>query len=209
MRFLSVRKPRFVRARGRRARSPSLLVTLLLFGVCALLVAWLDTSGMRTQSGTARVHDGDTVTVEGERIRLSGIDAFELDQMCMRGDADYPCGQEAKAALARFAGNQAVECTGGRRDRYGRMLAVCSANGVDLNERMVTAGWALSYGAYKITEQRARLAGRGAWQGDFIAPSVWRARQGQPVEARHDIVSRMLEQIGQYLFGGAGKGTRP
>lgn len=47
-------------------------------------------------SGPARVIDGDTIVVAGERIRLHGIDAPESNKMCSNADGtDWRCGEEA------------------------------------------------------------------------------------------------------------------
>jgi endonuclease YncB( thermonuclease family) len=203
MRFLSLRKPRSARRRrswGRGGLVGQIAVTLLVFGVCAVLVARLDSLGLRSLAGTAVVHDGDTLTVGGERIRLSGIDAFELDQNCFGDEGTFACGRAARSALVELVGGAAIRCDGNRRDRYRRLLAVCTAGETDLNREMVSAGWAVSYGGYRTQEIAARLDGRGAWAGEFATPAEWRATNGKPREARHDIVSRLLEMVGQYLF---------
>jgi endonuclease YncB( thermonuclease family) len=200
MRFLFFRKPRSALAHGHFGPVRQWFFVLLLFGVCAVLVARLDSLGARTLSGAAIVHDGDTLTVGGERIRLSGIDAFELDQTCSRSGAEYVCGESARALLANLANGRVINCDGKRRDRYQRLLAVCTAGDTELNRELVSAGWAVSYGGYRIDEIAARLDGRGAWEGDFVAPSDWRASNGRPVDERHDIVSRLVAAIGQYLF---------
>jgi endonuclease YncB( thermonuclease family) len=200
MRFLSFRKPRSARVRSRYGPARQWLFVLLLFAVCAMLAARLDKLGTQTLAGGAIIQDGDTLTIRGERIRLSGIDAFELDQTCSRSGVNYACGQEARATLVRLVGARVITCEWTRRDRYQRILAVCSAGDTDLNREMVSAGWAVSYGGYRTNEITARLNGRGAWEGDFVAPSDWRASNGRPVEERHDIVSRFVTAIGQYLF---------
>lgn len=177
-----------------------LVVTLALFGLCVLLIVRLDGVGMRRLAGPAIVHDGDTLTLAGERIRLAGIDAFEIDQTCRRNGVDYACGESARMMLARLAGASAVSCEGKRRDRYQRLLAVCMAGGSELNRALVSAGWAVSYGAYRVDEILARMNGQGAWAGEFVTPAEWRAGNGRPAETRHDIVSRMLEALWRYLF---------
>ena len=50
--------------------------------------------------GTARVVDGDTIGINGQRVRLFGIDAPEGGQTCSRQGTAYDCGQEATQALA-------------------------------------------------------------------------------------------------------------
>ena len=39
-----------------------------------------------------KVIDGDTIVLNGEKIRFSGIDAPEYDQDCMNGDKKIYCG---------------------------------------------------------------------------------------------------------------------
>lgn len=51
-------------------------------------------------SGPANVIDADTIEVGGEKHRLYGVDAVEIDQRCRRRDsATWPCGRKAAAAL--------------------------------------------------------------------------------------------------------------
>jgi len=40
-----------------------------------------------------RVVDGDTIVLNGEKIRFSGIDTPELKQTCMNGDEKVFCGK--------------------------------------------------------------------------------------------------------------------
>lgn len=65
-----------------------------------LLVALVVASGMataHTQIVTPRavVVDGDTLTIDGERIRLWGIDAPGTQQQCDLAGRQYRCGGEA------------------------------------------------------------------------------------------------------------------
>src|SRR4051812_19931160 len=84
--------------------------------------------------GQATVIDGDTVEIHGTRIRLAGIDAPESRQVCTdAAGADYRCGKVAAFALADKIGRAVVRCEGKQRDRYKRLVATCSAGGVDLN----------------------------------------------------------------------------
>lgn len=151
-------------------------------------------------SGSARIHDGDTLTLQGERIRLTGIDAFEKTQTCEREGATYACGREAEVYLRRLTSASGLKCDGTRRDRYDRLLAVCRAGGVDINREMVSAGWAIAYGDYGADELSARRNRRGAWRGEFVEPSAWRATNGQPRENKHDFLGWLLEKVGGFLL---------
>jgi len=125
--------------------------------------------------GRAAIIDGDTLAIRGQRIRLEGIDAPESAQRCDGPRGRYACGREATRALGAFIGGDTVECSANGRDRYGRMLAVCTVNGRDIGAAMVLAGWALAgRGDYIALEREARAAARGVWQGKFQPPADWR-----------------------------------
>lgn len=125
--------------------------------------------------GFATVTDGDSLTLKGERIRLHGIDAPELEQFCRRNEQTYACGREARSQLQKFIGSGTVACKGSEKDQYGRLLAVCETEGTELNKAMVESGWAIAYGDYLVEEMKARSAGRGLWEGSFDRPQEWRA----------------------------------
>ena len=129
-------------------------------------------------TGPARVIDGDTLDVGGVRIRLHGIDAPESKQNCRTGGKRWSCGREATQALAARIGGRSVSCQERDRDRYGRVVAVCSLFGMDLNGWMVAQGWAFAYRryshAYVAEESGARAARRGMWRGDVVPPWDWR-----------------------------------
>lgn len=177
------------------------LLAVLVLGVLALVAANERFSVAETVAGPARVVDGDSLEIGGHRIRLEGIDAPELGQMCIRGDAEYRCGREARAALAELAGGGTVECRADRRDRYGRLLARCTANGVDLNRAMVERGWAVAYGDYDSSERAARDAGFGLWAGDFERPQEWRRVHGGLAEDAHHGLAAFWDWLRTMLQG--------
>ena len=68
-------------------------------------------------SGLARVIDGDTIEVSGHRVRLHGIDAPELKQICKRNSDDWQCGLDATRALNDKLEGNSVRCEEKDRDR--------------------------------------------------------------------------------------------
>jgi endonuclease YncB( thermonuclease family) len=128
--------------------------------------------------GPARLVDGDSLFVGGREVRLKGIDAPEGRQSCTRGGRNWPCGEEARRELARLIAGQNVSCNSVESDQHGRLLAICTAGGRELNREMVRSGYAVSYGGFEIEEREARKAGRGLWSGEFQRPRDWRREHG-------------------------------
>jgi endonuclease YncB( thermonuclease family) len=129
-------------------------------------------------NGKARVIDGDTIELSGQRIRFHGIDTPEAKQNCQRDEVVWLCGAAATKTLRKLIGGAQVTCTQRDRDRYGRIVAVCRANGVNLNAAMVQSGMALAYRKYSDDytgqEATAKAARRGLWAGQFVPPWDWR-----------------------------------
>ena len=147
--------------------------------VLAVVLLLAPSVAMADITGHARVIDGDTIKIAGERIRLHGIDAPETKQTCKDDDGkEWRCGQEATVALATIIGDHLITCKGDERDRYGRLIAVCYVGLFRLNALMVTRGWALAYRRYSNEyiheENDARLHRRGLWRGEFMSPWEWR-----------------------------------
>jgi endonuclease YncB( thermonuclease family) len=132
-------------------------------------------------TGVPKFRSGDHVTIGGTRIRLAGIDAPSVDQLCLSPKGErWSCGVAAREALSHHAGNNSWTCHVLRTDRRGQSVAKCEVDGEDIQQWIVKNGWALSYvrlsHAYDADEKAAREARVGLWQGAFIAPWEWRVR---------------------------------
>ena len=107
-----------------------------------------EASLLRWADGRASIIDGDTLEIQGERVRLWGIDAPEHDQLCRGEDSvPYRCGAKAADDLFDFIGQKPVVCLPKDRDRYGRIVAACSVAGSDLGE-WLGYGLALNWSQY-------------------------------------------------------------
>ncbi len=155
-------------------RDGGLFFATVFLGI--LIAAKLDQINSETYSGRFFVIDGDTLSKGEERFRLLGVDAPELAQTCLRGSESWPCGEEARRVLQRLAGPADFSCSGSSRDRYGRLLVYCSADGRDVSSEMVSAGFAVASGYFQFSSEQAaaRREARGIWAGEFEKPSQWR-----------------------------------
>jgi endonuclease YncB( thermonuclease family) len=154
--------------------------------VCILFMSLPEPVAAAVISGAARVVDGDTVVIEGQKIRLNGIDAPETDQLCLTSAGKpWTCGLEARDRLAALTSGKDWSCQTTGMDKYDRWLADCEVSGKDVNGWMVEQGWAMSFVRYShrydAQERGAREKQRGVWAGAFIAPWDWRARSVQTV----------------------------
>ena len=164
-----------------RRLAPWIFVALILVGV----VAWnflLDREPRVDKDGRGIVvQDGDSFIIQQTTIRLDGIDAPEIKQNCFSADGSiWRCGGEARNQLAKMLRKGEVKCELRAKDRYGRTIAKCSAQGIaDIAEEMVRLGWAINAakigeGKYAAAEEEAKNAKRGLWQGKFDRPTVYR-----------------------------------
>ena len=173
---------------------------IALFGIVAVAAVVLDEFSMQDVEGRARVVDGDTIMLAGQRIRLVGMDAPERGQQCRRDGAAYDCGEQARLRLAELIGAGEVACRGNERDRYGRLLMRCIAGGADVSAAMVRAGWAVAYGDYDGEERQARSAAAGLWAGEFDRPAQWRRQQGSVADiGPAGLVSRIWLRVRSLL----------
>lgn len=151
-----------------------------LFGL--LLVTAPVTLGQALITGRTTVIDGDTLDMDGLRIRLYGVDAPEFEQTCtLNTGATWACGIEAREALAEKLDNQNISCEQKDVDRYRRSVAVCRLNDVDINAWLVASGWAVAYrefsSDYIDAEAAASSARLNIWRGNFKSPAEFRREQ--------------------------------
>jgi len=162
---------------------------LFLSALCGLAILALPSlspqaSTAATFSGVPQIVDGDGLRIDGRNLRLHGIDAPEVGQICEGGPGapvagPFDCGAWARDALAaRIAGAQ-VACV--QRDfdaRYGRPVVQCDLAGADLNEALVAGGYALAYRRYSrdyvAAEDAARAARAGLWATTMQTPEAFR-----------------------------------
>lgn len=133
-------------------------------------------------NGPARVIDGDTIDIQGSRVRLFGIDAPESAQRCKDArNAEWACGRSATHALENLTAGQPVTCRGESHDEYGRLLGVCTTPNSEINAFLVRQGLAWAFvkysDAYVTVEAEAKTARRGVFAARNEPPWVFRSHR--------------------------------
>lgn len=114
-----------------------------LLALCLPLAAMAEP--VAVEPGAFRVVDADTVELDGERIRLTGLDAPETWRP--RCAAERARGETSTATL-RYMLADAETATLDllpRRDRYGRLLGALALDGQDVADTLVAARLARPY----------------------------------------------------------------
>ena len=131
-------------------------------------------------ANSLRVVDGDTIILNGEKIRFTGIDSPELKQTCSKDNQITFYGSQAKRWLSNVIGNKEVECVEEGKDQYKRILAECFVNNISLSSYLVKEGYAFAYRKYSKKfvpdENYARLNNLGMWSMNFEYPWDWRKK---------------------------------
>ena len=140
-----------------------LWIVLLVFLTCNISFA-----------DNLKIVDGDTIVLNGEKIRFSGIDTPELKQTCIQDDQKINCGMHAKLLLVKKIGNNTPECISEGKDVYKRTLAECFINGESLSSFLVRSGYAFAYRKYSKKfikdEEFAKTNKLGMWAMSFQYP---------------------------------------
>tara|TARA_Y100000741_G_scaffold336827_1_gene295709 strand:+ start:724 stop:1200 length:477 start_codon:yes stop_codon:yes gene_type:complete len=138
------------------------------------------------KSDILKVIDGDTINLNGENIRFSGIDAPESyfkgkKQICFLGKKKIMCGELSKNKLIEKIGDNFVKCIIEKKDKYKRSLGECYINGKSLSSYMVRNGYAFDWPYYsknKFSRDQdfAKKNGLGLWSMEFEFPWEFRKK---------------------------------
>ena len=132
------------------------------------------------KSQDIKITDGDTIKINGEKIRFSGIDTPELKQTCIKKGESNPCGITAKQILIDKIGDNKVICVSEGKDHYKRTLAECFVNDESLSSYLVRSGYAFAYRRYSkkfiADENYAKFNKLGMWSMVFDYPWNWRKK---------------------------------
>lgn len=159
----------------------SAAIALLLTAGLAAAEQW---SG--SVAGTARVIDGDTISIRQQRVRIAAIEACEKKQSGFVNGKTWPCGLVARRYLRKMIDGMHVSCRIIDVDRYNRSVGQCFLGNTDIGIAMVRAGQAeamlrylprnhcIDIADYGYAENEARERLLGIWAADVESPHLYR-----------------------------------
>jgi len=143
-----------------------------------LLVFLLTINDIKSQE--LKIVDGDTIHLDGEKIRFTGIDTPELKQTCIKNGIKNFCGVTAREILIEKIADNKVECISEGKDQYKRTLAECFVNNESLSSYLVRSGYAFAYRRYSkkfiVDEDYAKKKQVGMWAMTFEYPWDYRKK---------------------------------
>ena len=149
----------------------------LVFSIC-LIFFFLTYNDVKSYE--IKIIDGDTIHLNNEKIRFTGIDTPELKQTCKKNSEIIYCGIEARQLLINKIGKDKVICVREGKDQYKRTLAECFVNDLSLSRYLVREGYAFAYRKYSkkfiSDEDFAKKNNIGMWSMNFEYPWDWRKK---------------------------------
>ena len=119
-----------------------------------------------------------TDSIEGTWITTDDETGNQKSEVLIFKENGKLYGKITKLLLPEDQGKKCINCKGKNKDRYGRLIAICYANEINLNSTMVKEGWAIAYRYYSDDyineEESAKKNNRGIWEGAFLEPYIWR-----------------------------------
>ena len=151
-----------------------------LFLVISICLIFFFLTYNDVKSIEVKVIDGDTIHLNGEKIRFTGIDTPELKQTCNKDNKIIPCGIDARKLLIDKISDNNVKCKREGKDQYKRILAECFVNNLSLSSYLVRKGYAFAYRKYSKKfiddENYARENTLGMWSMNFEYPWDYRKK---------------------------------
>ena len=151
-----------------------------LFLVISICLIFFFLTYNDVKSYEIKIIDGDTIHLNNEKIRFTGIDTPELKQTCKKNSEIIYCGIVARQLLIDKIGKDKVICVREGKDRYKRTLAECFVNDLSLSRYLVREGYAFAYRKYSKKfindEDFAKKNNMGMWSMNFEYPWHWRKK---------------------------------
>jgi micrococcal nuclease len=162
--------------------------TWLVFAIVIVLISLPLVPSFAGEFRVTRVHDGETLRVEGHGIeivvRLAGIEVPTASPP----QSERSLAVEAKSYLAELTLNKMVDLKGHGLDEMNRVLGVVMIQQMNVNLEMIKAGYAMVYRGdpahplyllpYVKAEEVAKRSRKGIWARDIRVESAQQSEAG-------------------------------
>ncbi|OGS91595.1 MAG: hypothetical protein A2061_10080 [Gallionellales bacterium GWA2_59_43] len=176
---------------------PIRILLLVLSLIAAMTAQGAYASSQVFTAEVIAVLDGDTLLVsrggKPVKLRLAEIDAPEKAQ---------PYGTASQKSLAELAMGKQVQVESRAVDDYGRIVAMVSVAGLNVNHEQVRRGLAWEYSRFHSNrelialQREAQQARRGLWAGeDVVEPSQWRKLHPSVPSAASSVVVSPVARV--------------
>ncbi len=130
-------------------------------------------------SGNATFLSANVLYINGRYVRLFGVDAPDIDQICSdRFEATYNCGEEAVSWIRNWIDDNYIDCYLLKISPNEQDLATCVWGDYDIGAALVASGWGIANrdesDIYQPYQVKAQSEQSGLWQGTFYLPEDWR-----------------------------------
>lgn len=153
---------------------------LILLSICFIFTESIkerQNSKTTVVQGLAEVLNGHTLIIDNEELRLFGIEAPEIHQICN----ELNLGKMSKEFLEQLTRGKLVICKGRQRDKKRRLLVYCTADDTDINSVMVKSGYAFNFkwftSQYDKEEKFAKDNLLPVWKNGCENPFFYRNRR--------------------------------
>ena len=162
----------------------------------ALFAVMSITGWAETVSGLAWIVDGDTLEVNGTKVRLHGIDAPERGQWCKNAKRKlYQCGEKSTKALKKITRGENVTCSISGRDRYGRLVGTCYIVSTKRHWGDVLGASLKAVGGASEREVQQRL-NRNPPKPNLVKINSWLVEKGYALADRRYSSEYVQQEIG-------------
>lgn len=161
--------------------------SVVFFLIILILAANVDGS-RKTITGIAEAWSGDTLSLEGQKIRLKDISACKPGQTAVAAGVTFDCGQWAKDKLQSLINNHRLHCKQYYRSKNDAIIGQCFKTlnkGLSISQEMLQIGGAFqrnwlqtNNGKSPATVLNAQKHKLGIWSFKEIEhPEMWERKQ--------------------------------
>ena len=152
-----------------------------IIGLAVLIVSiWILSAANATDtiSDKVKVISNDTLVINGQCIRIFGINTPELDQSRHWSRKTIGCRKISHKGRLGLIAQATAKRRRKSRASDGDWIVTCQAKAFDLERNKVHTGWPMvtpdDLARYSTTQKKSKKTKRGIRRSTFVLPWLWR-----------------------------------